>query len=108
MGYLLMQCEDGSIHMQPWFIHPNAAGCMLSPQSIMSSSPDITSWYQEGFRDSSSPGILCFRNFDNVPVLKLTLQKHNGLYYGHTYVLSIDHNPISVHCVNMALVLCAS
>jgi hypothetical protein len=44
LGYLPMPCEDGSIHMQPCCIHPNAVGCMLSPESIMSTSPDITSW----------------------------------------------------------------
>ncbi len=104
MGYLLMQQEDGSIHMQPRYIHPNAVRCMLSPTSIMSSSPDITSWYQEGFRDSLNPGTLCFRNSNNVPVLHLILQKCNGLYYRHTDVMSIDHNPIRVHCVNDALV----
>jgi hypothetical protein len=74
----------------------------------MSSSPDITGWYQEGFRDSLSLGILCFRNSDNIPVLKLTLQKCNGLYYGYTNALSIDYNPTRVHCVNGALVFRAS
>jgi hypothetical protein len=34
MGYLPMLCKDGSIHMQPWYIHPNAVGCMLSPESV--------------------------------------------------------------------------
>jgi hypothetical protein len=107
MGYLLMQQEDGSVHMQPWYICPDAAGCMLSPESIMSSSPDITSWYQDGFREPSNTGTLCFRNSDNDPVLHLTLQKCNGLYYGHTGVL-IDHNPIRVNCVNGASVFRAS
>jgi hypothetical protein len=74
----------------------------------MSSSPDITNWYQEGFRDRSNPGTLCFRNSNNVPVLHLILQICNGLYYGHTNVMSIDPNPIRVHCVNGALVFCAS
>jgi hypothetical protein len=108
MGYLPMQWEDGSINMQPWYIHPDVVGCMLSPESIMSSTPNITSWYQEGFRDSLNPGTLCFRNSDNFPVLHSTLQKCNGLYFGHTNVLSIDHNPIRVHCVNGALVFRAS
>ncbi len=108
MGFFPMHCEDGSNHMQPWYINPDAVGCMLLPEIIMSSSPDIISWYQEGFRDSLNLEILCFRNFNNVPVLKLTLQKCNGLYYEHTKVLSIDHNPIRVHCVNGALVLHAS
>ncbi len=110
MGYLPTPREDGSIHMQPWYIHHNAVGCMLSPESIMSSSLDIPSWYQEGFRDSSNPRILCFRNSGAIPVLKSTLQKRHGLYYGHTnvLVLPIDHNPIRVHCVNLALVFRAS
>ncbi len=108
MGYLPMQREDGSIHMQPWYIHPDVAGCMLSPESIMSSSPDITNLYQEGFRDGSNQGTLCFRNSNNVPVLHLTLQRRNGLYYGRTDVMSTDPNPIRVHCVNGALVFRAS
>jgi hypothetical protein len=64
MGYLPMPCEDGSIHMQPWYIHTDALGCKLSPESIMLTSLDITSWYSEGFRGNLSPGILCFRNSD--------------------------------------------
>ncbi len=108
IGYLPMPCEDESIHMQPWYIHPDAVGCMLSPESIMSTSLDITSWYQEDFRDNSSPGILCFRNSYSIPVLNLSLQKHNDLYYGYSNALSIDHNPTRVHCVDGALVLRAS
>ncbi len=76
MRYLPMPWEDGSrTHMQPWYAHPNVVGCMLSPESIMAALPDITSWYQEGFRDSSNPGILCFRNAKDVTVLKVTMQK---------------------------------
>jgi hypothetical protein len=91
--------------MQPWYIHPGAVECMLSPESIMAASLDITSWYQEGFRDNPSPGILCFCNAAGVTVLKVTIQKHNGLYYGRNDALSIDHNPIRVHCVDDALAL---
>ncbi len=108
MGYLPMLHEDGSTHMQPWYIHPDAVGCMLSPESIMAASLDITSWYEEGFCDNSSPGILCFRNAVGVTVLKVTMQKRNGLYYGRTDALSINHNPIWVHCINDALALCVS
>jgi hypothetical protein len=106
MGYLPMLRKDGSTHMQPWYIHPNVVGCMLSPESIMAASPDITSWYQEGFRDKLSPGILCFCNAVGITVLKVTMQKCNGLYYGHTDALSIDHNPIRIHCINHASALC--
>jgi hypothetical protein len=75
MGYLPMLREDGSTHMQPWYVHSDAVGCMLSPESIMAASPDITSWYQEGFSDSLKPGILCFCNADDVTVLKVSMQK---------------------------------
>jgi hypothetical protein len=51
MGYLPMLREDGSTHMQPWYVDPDTVGCMLSPESIMAALPNITSWYQEGFRD---------------------------------------------------------
>jgi hypothetical protein len=108
MDYLPMLREDGSTHMQPWYVHPDTVGCMLSPESIMAALPDITSWYQEGFHDGSNPGILCFHNAKDVTVLKVTMQKQNGLYYGRTNALSIDHNPIRVHCVDGALVICVS
>jgi hypothetical protein len=81
---------------------------MLSPESIMAASLDITSWYQEGFRDNLSPGILWFSNAASITVLKVTTQKRNGLYYGRTNALSINHNPILVYCVNNALALCVS
>ena len=76
----------------------------------MAALPDITSLYQEGFCDGDglSPGILCFCNAKDVTVLKVTMQKQHGLYYGRTSVLSIDHNPILVHCVDGALVICVS
>jgi hypothetical protein len=28
MGYLPMLRKDGSTHMQPWYIHPNAVECI--------------------------------------------------------------------------------
>jgi hypothetical protein len=105
MVYLPMLREDGSTHMQPWYVHPHMVGCMLSPESIMAVLPYITSWYQEGFCDGSNPGILCFCNAKDVTVLKVTMQKQKGLYYGRTDVLSIDHNPIWVNCVDGALVI---
>ncbi len=105
MGYLPMLWEDGSTHMQPWYVHPDVVGYMLSPESIMAASPDITSWYQEGFRDGLNPGILCFHNAEDVTVLKVTMQKQNSLYYGRTDALSIDHNLIWVHCVDGALII---
>jgi hypothetical protein len=108
MGYLPMLQEDGSTHMQPWYVHPNAVGCMLSPESFMAALSDITSWYQEGFHDGLNPGILCFHNAVDVTVLNVTMQKQNGLYYGRTNVLSINHNPIWVHCIDGALVICVS
>jgi hypothetical protein len=105
MGYLPMLRKDGLTHMQPWYIHPDAVGCMLSPESIMAASPDITSWYQEGFCDNSRPGILCVCNAAGIMALKVTMQKRNGLYYGRTNALSINHNPIWVHCIDDALAL---
>jgi hypothetical protein len=71
----------------------------------MAASPNITSWYQEGFCDGSNPGILCFRNAEDVTVLKVTMQKQNSLCYGRTDALFINHNPIWVHCVYGALVI---
>jgi hypothetical protein len=35
MGYLPKLREDGSTHMQPWYVHHDVVGCMLSPESIM-------------------------------------------------------------------------
>ncbi len=36
------------------------------------------------------------------------MQKRNGLYYGCTNALSIDHNLIWVHCIDEALAFCVS
>jgi hypothetical protein len=38
-------------------------------------------------------------------VLKVTMQKQKGLYSGRTNALSINHNPMWVHCVDGASVL---
>jgi hypothetical protein len=86
MGYLPILREDGSTHMQPWYVKLDGVRCMLSPESIMAALSDITSWYQESFCDGSNPGTLCFHTAKDVTVLKVTMQKQNSMFYGRTYV----------------------
>ena len=70
---------DGSTHLQPVLVHPQASDFILSPSAIMHEG-SYHKWQQEGYRDDT-PGRLSFHNEAGVRVIDLSLQKANGLHY---------------------------
>ena len=80
MGYRSFTRTDGSLHMQPFLIHPSASDIIMSPSSVLSASPDMVTWVQTGHWDNQ-PGSIVFKNAEGTIILSLDLEKQNGLYY---------------------------
>ena len=100
MGYLPLTCADDSIHMQPFYCNHKTSGIIMSPECIMVTSPDIVTWFQTGHRDKNESDHLVIIDKDEQVVLKLDLQKMDGLYYSWMDSYATDNNPIRVHTVH--------
>ena len=100
MCYLPLTRTDGSIHMQPFYCTLMASSVIMSPESIMVTSPDIVTWVQSGHKDKVESKHLIFLEKYNGVVLTLKLHKNDGWYYSWMDSYATDHDPIRVHTVN--------
>ena len=82
MGYLPVDRLDGTLHYQPMLVHESATDIIISPQSIVESSPNFRSWTQTGFSDER-PGSQIICDAMNTPLVDMVLHGRNGLYYFH-------------------------
>ena len=91
---------DGTLHRQPFLVNEHATDMIMSPDAILSSSPDFMGWRQTGYKDSQ-PGSLQFFDENDTPLLVLDLVKRNGLYYCPVSSLAIKsdnmQSPAAVH-----------
>lgn len=78
LGYLPMLRTDGVEHLQPFLIHPAATDTIMSPESVVQSSPDFHQWVQVGYCDGS-PGRLEFKDQHGHTLLDLNLEGKGGL-----------------------------
>ena len=95
-GDLPMEMADGSIHLQPCYYNEGASDTIISPQAVCKDSPVFTRWSQEGWSDGR-PGTLSFYGDTSPsPLMRITLEHRNGLYYCCEDVLvSANHTPIT-------------
>lgn len=80
MGYLPLTRTDGTEHLQPFLVNEAATDTIISPEAILRTSSDFTTWRQTGYKDDR-PGHLQFCNNRNQVLLTIPLTKKNGLYY---------------------------
>jgi hypothetical protein len=64
-GFMPMPLFDGSIHYQPFLVHPDAANTIISPENIINNNHKFYHWCQEERKVSvgktcSHPGCLSF------------------------------------------------
>ena len=95
MGYLPVDRLDGTLHYQPMLVHESATDIIISPQSIVESSPDFHSWTQTGFSDGR-PGSLIIRAANDSPLVDMILHRRNGLYYFDLNTACLDDCPAHV------------
>jgi hypothetical protein len=100
MGYLPLTRTDNTTHMQPFYCTPKASGVIMSPECVMTTSPDIVKWIQTGHRDKNESSHLVFTDKNDSVVLQLDLHKKDGMYYSWIDSYATDHNPIRVHTVH--------
>jgi hypothetical protein len=71
---------------------------IISPAAVLASSDVFFSWTQEGFRDPTIPGSLCFTSHDGILSMHFPLRYRDGLYYCDTNVYTVDRNPVRPTC----------
>jgi hypothetical protein len=71
---------------------------IVSPSAVLASSDVFYSWTQEGFKDPSLPGSICFTSHDGLLFMFFPLSCHDGLYYCNTDIYTVDQDPVCVLC----------
>jgi hypothetical protein len=91
VGDYPVQCDDGTTIYTKCFYNPNASDTIISPQSLIDSSPRFHTWEQIG-RKRGQPGQLRFVGPDDVKTV--TLHQTNGLYYCNpkSYTVKADED----------------
>ncbi len=94
VGDLPILQEDGTFHYQPFFVHKDASDMIISPASILLAGKGrFHSFTQTGFYDDT-PGNLEFYSEDGQLILRLPLERANGLYYWHMEAFDLDDEPV--------------
>ena len=79
MGYLPMPKADGSTHLEPVLVNPDASNFIMLSEAILHSSPHFTSFKQTGFKQKQE-GLLEFFDDNDALQISLRLDKRNGFY----------------------------
>jgi hypothetical protein len=93
-GFTLLSLEDGLIYWQLCFYCANVVETIISPQAVLASSNNFTSWTQTGYKDDR-PGEIWLDSSDGFLTMSLQLECHGGLYYCTTDVFTVD--PDNLH-----------
>jgi hypothetical protein len=88
-GYHPLILNKGSIYWQICFFCANVAETIISLQAVLASSNVFTSWTQTGSKDNQ-PGSIQFDSNDGLLLMALMLECHNGLYYCHIDIYTVD------------------
>ena len=86
--------NNGTTYFQTCYYCANMAKTIISPAAVLASSDVFFSWTQEGFRDPTIPGSLCFTSHDGLLSMHFPLLYRDGLYYCDTDVYTVDRAPI--------------
>jgi hypothetical protein len=97
-GLLLLTLADGTTYYQTCFYFTNMVKAIISPSAILASSDTFVQWNQEGFKDPTIPGHLCFSSHDGILSMFFNLDCRNGLYYCTTNAYIVDHDPVHIRC----------
>ncbi len=93
-GFLPLSLSNGTSYFQMCYYCANLVETIISPAAVLSSSDVFFSWTQEGFRDPSIPGSLCFTSQDGLRLMQFPLHCRDGLYYCETDVYTVDCDPV--------------
>ena len=93
MGYMPLAREDGTTHMQPFFVNSAATDCILSPDTIARQSRDCVPWRQVG-HVGDRPGTLDFFDILGLRVMHLQLLNTNGIYYADVWAPRMDEQSV--------------
>jgi hypothetical protein len=99
-GLLPLSLPDGTTYYQTCFYCANMVETIISPSAILASSNVFVQWTQEGFKDRTIPGRICFSCHNGLLNMCFQLECHNGLYYCSTDVYTVDPNPLHIHCLH--------
>jgi hypothetical protein len=88
---------DGSIFYTPMYYNDKASDCILSPEFICAASDEmLVRWNQSGATDSNQ-GAVVFTDHSGAEVIKLQLDKRNGLYYSFIDTFGVNNKVCEPH-----------
>jgi hypothetical protein len=102
-GLLPLSLSDGTTYYQTCFYCANMVETIISPSAILASSNVFVQWTQEGFKDHTIPGRICFSSHNGLLNMCFQLECRNGLYYCSTDIYTVDPNPLHVCCLRAAV-----
>jgi hypothetical protein len=102
-GLLPLSLSDDTTYYQTCFYCANMVETIISPSAILASSNVFVQWTQEGFKDRTIPGRICFSSHDGLLNMCFQLECRNGLYYCSTNVYTVDPDPLHVRCLRAAV-----
>jgi hypothetical protein len=80
---------DGSVFYTPMYYNPSASECLLSPDSICSTSKGVfPRWIQTG-NTTGNVGSIQFLHPDDTVGISLSLQRKEGLYYTCAHTVAV-------------------
>lgn len=97
-GLLPLSLTDGSTYYQSCYYCANMVETIVSPSAILSSSDVFVRWTQEGFKDDTIPGTICFSSQNGLARMCLQLECRHGLYYCYTDAFTLGPNPLHARC----------
>jgi hypothetical protein len=71
---------------------------IISQAAILAASDVFVRWNQEGYKDPSVPGSICFTSHDDLILMYFKLHCRNGLHYCSSNVYTVDQDPVHVCC----------
>jgi hypothetical protein len=97
-GLLPLTLANGPTYYQMCFYCTNIVGTIISPAAILAASDVFIRWNQEGYKDPSVPGSICFTRHNGLVLMYFKLHCCDGLYYCLSNVYTVDHELVHVYC----------
>jgi hypothetical protein len=97
-GLLPLALANGLTYYQTYFYCANMVETIIYLAAILAASDVSVQWNQEGYKDPSVPGSICFTSHDCLTLMFFKLHCCDGLYYCSSNVYTVDNNPVLVRC----------
>jgi hypothetical protein len=91
-GDFPLQMVDGSVYYTPMYYNPSASECLLSPDSICTTSNGIFTRRVQTGDTMGNVGVIQFLHPDDTVGISLQLHRRDGLYYTKSSSVAVNHS----------------